>query len=65
MDCMVQGKRIEVRLSPSQIAAVEDWRRHQQEIPPRAVAIVQLMEIGIEVSAKKKAKPETKKGTLK
>jgi hypothetical protein len=59
MDGMVQGKRIEVRLSPSQIAAVEDWRRHQPEIPPRAVAIVQLMEIGIE--AEKKAKPRPKK----
>jgi hypothetical protein len=61
MDGMVQGKRIEVRLSPSQIAAVEEWRRHQPEIPPRAVAIVQLMEIGIEASAKRKPKPGPKK----
>jgi hypothetical protein len=59
MDCMVQGKRIEIRLAPSQIAAVEEWRRHQPEIPPRAVAIVQLMEIGIE--AEKKTKPRAKK----
>jgi hypothetical protein len=61
MDCMVQGKRIEIRLSASQIAAVEDWRRHQQEIPPRAVAIVQLMEAGLEAARKRKPKPEPKK----
>jgi hypothetical protein len=61
MDCMVQGKRIEIRLSPSQIAAVEEWRRHQQEIPPRAVAIVQLMEAGLETRTKRKPKPGSKK----
>ena len=61
MDGMVQGKRIEVRLSPSQIAAVEDWRRHQQEIPPRAVAIVQLMEAGLEAAGRRKPKPGVKK----
>jgi hypothetical protein len=61
MDCMVQGKRIEIRLSPSQIAAVEEWRRHQQEIPPRAVAIVQLMKIGLETRTKRNPKPEPKK----
>ena len=58
---MVQGKRVEIRLGPAQIAAVEDWRRHQPNIPPRAVAIVQLMEIGIEASTKRKPKPEAKK----
>jgi hypothetical protein len=58
---MVQGKRVEIRLDPAQIAAVEDWRRRQPNIPPRAVAIVQLMEIGIEASGKRKPKPETKK----
>jgi hypothetical protein len=61
MDGMVQGKRIEVRLSPSQIAAVEDWRRHQPEIPPRAVAIVQLMEAGLAAAGRRKPKPEPKK----
>jgi hypothetical protein len=61
MDCMVQGKRIEIRLSASQIAAVEDWRRRQPEIPPRAVAIVQLMEIGLESTAKAAGKPRAKK----
>jgi hypothetical protein len=61
MDGMVQGRRIEIRLSPSQIAAVEEWRRRQPEIPPRAVAIVQLMEIGIESTAKAAGKPRPKK----
>ena len=48
-------------LSPAQIAAVDDWRRHQPALPPRAVAIVQLMEIGLETHGKKKARPETRK----
>jgi hypothetical protein len=61
MDCMVQGKRVEVRLDPAQIAAVDDWRRHQPNIPPRAVAVVQLMEIGLEAAAKRKPKPESRK----
>jgi hypothetical protein len=48
-----------IKLSPLQIAAVDDWRRNRPDIPPRAVAIVQLMEIGLEsAEKKKKAKPE-------
>jgi hypothetical protein len=58
MDCMVQGKRIEIRLKPSQLAAVEEWRRRQMDLPVRAVAIVQLMEIGLEAAAEKKPGPQ-------
>jgi hypothetical protein len=53
--------RKEIRLSPSQTAAIDEWRRHQTDLPPRAEAIVRLIEIGLAAGAKKKAKPETKK----
>ena len=60
MDCMVQGKRVEIRLGPAQVAAVDEWRRLQPDIPPRAEAIVRLFEMALEAE-KKKAKPRAKK----
>jgi hypothetical protein len=59
MDCMVQGKRVEIRLGPKQVAAVDEWRRQQPDIPPRAEAIVRLMEMSLEAGAKP-SKPKTK-----
>jgi hypothetical protein len=61
MDCMVQAKRIEIRLRPEIVAAVDAWRRHLPDIPPRAEAIVRLIETGLETVADRKAKRETKK----
>lgn len=61
MDCMVQAKRIEIRLRPEIVAAVDAWRRQHPDLPPRAEAVVRLMEIGLEATGKKKAKPEAKK----
>jgi predicted DNA binding CopG/RHH family protein len=61
MDCMVQGKRVEIRLSPELIAAIDAWRRHLPDLPPRASAVVRLAEIGLEAISKKKAKPVAKK----
>jgi hypothetical protein len=61
MDCMVQGKRVEIRLSASLVAAVDEWRRHQPDLPPRAEAVVRLVEMSLAATAKRKAKPETKK----
>ena len=60
MDGMVQGKRVEIRLSPAQVAAVDEWRRHQPDIPPRAEAIVRLMQAALDAQ-EKKAKREAKK----
>jgi hypothetical protein len=60
MDCMVQGKRVEIRLGPAQVAAVDEWRRQQSDIPPRAEAIVRLMQAAIDAK-EKKAKREAKK----
>jgi hypothetical protein len=60
MDCMVQGKRVEIRLRPALMAAIDEWRRSHPDLPPRAEAIVRLAEIGLEASAKK-TKPGAKK----
>ena len=62
MDCMAPGKRVEIRLSPELIAAIDEWRRYLRDLPPRAEAVVRLVEIGLETTAKakKKAKLEPK-----
>jgi hypothetical protein len=61
MDCMVQSKRVEVRLNAELLAAVDAWRRHEPDLPPRAEAIVRLAAIGLEATGKRKPKPEPKK----
>ncbi len=61
MDCMVQGKRVEVRPSPELIAAIDAWRSRLPDLPPRAEAILRLVQIGLETSAKGKAKGTAKK----
>jgi hypothetical protein len=61
MDGMVQAKRVEIRLTPEHIAAIDAWRRHLPDLPPRAEAIVRLVEISLATEAKQKAKAETKK----
>jgi hypothetical protein len=58
---MVQGKRVEIRLRPALMAAIDEWRRQHPDLPPRADAVVRLAEIGLESSAKKKVKAESKK----
>jgi hypothetical protein len=64
MDGMVQGKRMEIRLSPSQVAEVDEWRRRQPDNPPRATAVVRLFAMALEAEeaeAARKAKPRPKK----
>jgi len=61
MDGMVQGKRVEIRLSPEHLAAIDEWRRYLPDLPPRAEAVVRLVEIGLEAKVKRNAKPEPKK----
>ena len=64
MDCMAPGKRVEIRLSPSLIAAIDEWRRYLRDLPPRAEAVVRLVELGLKTAAKMKKKaqlePKTK-----
>jgi hypothetical protein len=40
-----------IRLSASLVAAVDEWRGHQPDLPPRAEAVVRLVEIGLEAHA--------------
>jgi hypothetical protein len=61
MNGMAQGKRVEIRLQPAILAAIDEWRRQHPDLPPRADAVVRLTEIGLESAAKKKIKAESKK----
>ena len=61
MEGVVQGKRVEVRLQPALMAAIDEWRRQHPDLPPRADAVVRLAKIGLESAAKRNAKPESKK----
>ena len=55
MDGMVQGKRVEIRLSPEHLAPPLTG------LTASAEAIVRLVGIGLEAPVKKKAKSEAKK----
>jgi hypothetical protein len=59
MDCVVQGKRVEIRLHAPLIEAIDEWRRQQKDLPPRAEAVVRLAEKGL--AAETKAKRGEKK----
>jgi hypothetical protein len=65
--CNIENRRPRVlqvvRLSPSQIAAVEEWRRRQPDNPPRATAVVRLFAMALEALEKAdKAAAESAKG---
>jgi hypothetical protein len=55
------NKRIEIRLRPEQEAAVEAWRNRQPGKPPRAFAIVMLMDIGLRAEGESKPRKPGKK----
>jgi hypothetical protein len=51
---------VAVRVSPEELAIINDWRRQQPDPPSKAEAIRQLMRLGIaqlQKDDKKKAKP--------
>lgn len=48
--------KVEIRLSPSQVAEVDEWRRHQPDNPPRATAVVRLFAMALEAEEKKAAR---------
>ena len=60
----VANKRVEVRLRPDHIEAVDAWRERQLGKPPRAVAIIMLMELGLRESEESKPK-KTLRGAKK
>lgn len=46
----------QIRLSTSFWKKVDEWRRQQEEIPPRAEAIRRLVEAGLAAESKTKSK---------
>jgi hypothetical protein len=57
LEMSTKTERIEVRASPEFVEKVDDWRRHQPDIPSRGSAVRQLVEIALaklEQEAKKK-----------
>ena len=47
-----QTERFQMRVSPSFIRLIDDWRRKQADLPSRAEAIRRLVERGIKVPEK-------------
>jgi len=53
---MMKFASVKLRFSASLWKKVEDWRRQQEEIPPRSAAIRRLAEAGL--AEETKAKPK-------
>ena len=51
---MTKDTRFEMRASDAWLKAVDDWRRKQADIPPRAEAIRRLVEVGIQAEKRSK-----------
>ncbi len=47
--------RFELRLPPELGEDIDDWRRRQADIPPRAEAARRLIELGLEAARQRKA----------
>ena len=46
--------RFEMRADETFVRAVDDWRRKQEDVPPRAEAIRRLVELGLKKAPKRK-----------
>jgi hypothetical protein len=47
MTSQTEAPAVEVKLSPSEIALVDDWRAHQSDHPSRAEAIRRLVSVSL------------------
>jgi hypothetical protein len=47
--------RFELRLTPSLSDEIEDWRRQQPRVPPRAEATRHLIELGLKAARQQQA----------
>jgi hypothetical protein len=43
----LKDSRVPVMMSASELRAIEDWRRHRDELPSRSEAIRQLVQLGL------------------
>lgn len=48
---MGRTERLDLRLEPELMKAIDDWRRGQEDLPNRSEAIRRLLERGIAASA--------------
>jgi hypothetical protein len=48
-------------LSPCTVKAIEEFQRHEPDMPTLLGALEKLVEMGLEAAAKRKPKPEPKK----
>ncbi len=44
--------RIPVMMAPTDVAAIDEWRRKQADLPSRSEAIRRLVELGLKAKAK-------------
>jgi hypothetical protein len=49
---LVNDKVFQMRASEEFLRKIDDWRRQQADLPPRAEAIRRLIELGLETSKK-------------
>lgn len=54
---MAMTERLEMRLDPSTIERVDNWRREQDDVPSRSEAVRRLMEKGLDVSGPGQFRP--------
>jgi uncharacterized protein len=52
----MKTERFEMRISEELLASIDEWRRHEPDIPPRAEAIRRLVQIGLKAKPAKGAK---------
>jgi hypothetical protein len=62
---MSENVRLEVRVSPDFLEAVDNWRRRQPQIPSRSQAIQVLVAVAIIASDATQMPPGTGRGALK
>jgi len=43
--------RVDLMMMASEVRAIEEWRRHQPDLPTRAEAIRRLIQLGLAASA--------------
>jgi len=48
-----QSERLQLRVGPSFLKAVDEWRSAQRPIPSRAAAIKRLVELGLKAKGKR------------
>lgn len=51
MDTELKSVRLNLVVAPSQVTAIDEWRRAQPDLPSRSEAIRKLVELGLAATA--------------